>query len=301
MNDKELAIAIARCEEIAKAQANPIHPCRKVVDLQNDMPARHVPEAWFGNLSGSLVLFVASNPSIDRVTDGTGENYPKSTWSDHAIGEWITRRTDQTWSEVPVTFRRPGYNNFLSRCEDGEYRGSQRRGLRTIPQTTWNRTHVYASELIGSAADPSKNYVLTETVHCKSEGGKGVKEAGPLCTAKWLGPTMSNATNARVMVLFGTKVRDFWTKTAPGVPREFGQGRSGLTKSDIIRQNSYVDSQFGTRRVAFYLPHPSASGEKGETMSVAGLYGDKFLAFVREVIDGSLDVPNSSEELWDRF
>lgn len=301
MDDRELAVAIARCDEIPKAELNLGHPCAEIVHLQRDMPARHVPEAWFGNLPDALVLFVASNPSIDRVSDGTGENYPKASWSDDLIGEWMTRRTDQTWSEVPVTFGHPQHNNFLSRCEDGLYRGSQQNGNRTTPQKTWNRTHTYATEMIGPEADPARNYVLTEIVHCKSEGAQGVAKAAPMCTAKWMDQVTSLASEAHVLVLFGTKVRDYWVKAMAGVPTGFGQRRTGLSKREVIHRNSYVETFGELRRVAFYLPHPSASGERGETLSVAGIYGEAFRSFIRDVIAGNERVPTTTAQLHSLF
>lgn len=36
-------------------------------------------------------------------------------------------------------------------------------------------------------------------------------------------------------------------------------------------------------------------------MSVAGLYGDHFLGFVREIVEGTTPVPSTNEELWGLF
>jgi hypothetical protein len=122
-----------------------------------------------------------------------------------------------------------------------------------------------------------------------------------MCTSKWLAPVMAMASEARILVLFGTKVRNYWGTTMPGVPAGFGKRRSGLTTLEVIESNSYIDERDGMRRIAMYLPHPSASGEKGETLSIAGIYGESFLGFTQDVISGKSSVPSTTGELHSLF
>lgn len=299
MSDRKLAISISRCDDVERAIQDSNHPCRTIIDVQKDVPSRHVPEGWFGNLPNAKVLFIASNPSIDRRSDGTGENYPKANWSDEEIAEWMTRRADQTWNEVPVTYNNSEHRNFLVRCEDGQYRGTGKKG--TTPQRTWSRTHTYAEELIGDQAHPGENYALTEVVHCKGEAGEGVKQAAAFCTAKWFEPLMDFASEARVVVLLGSKVRDHWKQIDKSLPRDFGGKRMGLSKSALIERDVFISNVGGLSRIFIYLPHPSSSGEKGETLKIGSIYGNELLSFLRDVIGAGNSVPGLTRELHTLF
>ena len=299
MSDRKLAISISRCEDVERALQDSNHPCRTIIDVQKDVPSRHVPEGWFGNLPNAKVLFIASNPSIDRRSDGTGENYPRAHWLDDQIGEWITRRADQTWNEAPVTFNHSEHKNFLWRCEDGKYRGSGKK--ERTPQRTWSRTHAFAEEIIGASAHPGENYALTEVVHCKGEDGIGVKQAAMFCTSKWFNPVMETASQAKIVVLLGSKVRDHWKKVDKSLPKDFGGKRSGVSKPQLIRRDTFVNVVAGISRVYIYLPHPSSSGEKGETMSIGAIYGPQMLGQLQQIVEGTIPAPLTSTAWYGQF
>ena len=287
--ERALAIAIARCSNVNRAIGDKSHACHEVVNFQSNTPDRHIPEAWFGNLSGAKVLLISSNPSIDLSEDETTENYPRGRWSDDEIAEWITRRADQSWSDVPVTFKKSGKKDFLWRCIDGEYRGA---GPSNSPQTTWNKTHRRVVELLGDEADPSKNYALTEVVHCKSTGEHGVASAAPVCSQTWLTRIMSIAENASVVILCGSKVLDFWARSGLRLDKEYGRGKKGGVNPALRTTRDIFVSEFsGLNRAFLYMGQPAYSS------SLSNLYGPQVVAALGTIARGEAPVPEDTQQL----
>lgn len=286
--DKKLALAIARCDHLPNALRDSSHPCHKVACFQPNTPNRHIPEGWYGNLVGSRVLLVASNPSIDLSEGDTGENYPRASWDDNAISEWITRRVDQSWPEVPVTFQRPPFKDFLWRCIDGEYRGA---GKSNKPQTTWNNVHKLVTELLGPNANPSENYALTEVVHCKSHDGHGVPEASAACSGKWLGKIMELASNSKIVMLLGSHVRPWARREFRAlIDEKFGE-RVKLGGPDVAIRDTFIFQG----RVYVYLPHPTAPEPGGRLVSTR--FGEQARRVLSAIAEGRTLVPSTSRDL----
>jgi hypothetical protein len=296
-SDRKLAISIARCDLVSQAIGDSAHPCHKVVSFQKDSDDRHIPEPWFGNVSNAQVLFVASNPSIDQSAGAEGENYPRAGWPDEKIGEWFVRRVDQTWDEVPVTFRNPKFKDFNWRCIDGEYRGA---GKSNSPQTTWNNLHKVAEQLLGSEADPARNYALTEIVHCKSPMAIGVPEASSTCSEKWLPAIIHEAEKARCIVFLGANVRPWVRQKFAGIaPSDFGAPvESG--GSHVAIRDSFVgewsDADGTLRKIVFcFLPHPTSSQKGGRTFGTR--FGSLATSVLNDIVKGRRDIPETSQEL----
>ncbi|NBO56588.1 MAG: hypothetical protein EBU84_18800, partial [Actinobacteria bacterium] len=225
MSERQLAVQIARCSELQLALNDKTHPCRDVVMEQSELADRHIPEPWFGNLAEAQILFVSSNPSIDTNSGETCENYPRQSWADDEIADWFTRRVDQDWDLVPVSFKHSTHKSFLWRCIDGKYRGASSSGR--SPQPTWNRTQKMAEEILGDIASPVRNWALTEVVHCKSQMAAGVVGAVGVCSTKWMGPIMKTAASANVVVLCGREVRDGFAKSYLRSDAQFGREVDG--------------------------------------------------------------------------
>lgn len=294
MKDRELAVSIARCDEVEHAVLNKTHPCHEIVLTQAMVPSRHLPEPWYGNLSAARVLFISSNPSIDDNHDQSGENYPRAEWSNEDVGEWFVRRVDQDWDEVPVSFRHREHGSFRWRCIDGIYRGAGKN--RKSPQPTWNKTHARAIELLGPDADPSENYALTEVVHCKSQREMGVSAAVSFCSSKWLNPVINTAENLRVLVVCGSKARDLWAKSFFDLPDHFGaKKRSNESQLAIARRDLFVASQFGKPVVVVYMGQPAFSS------SLLNLYGPKVVEVISEIAREVIPIPSSTDALIRHF
>ena len=290
--DEWVAVSIARCGELKAAVGDQSHPCHKIVNLQGDNGDRHIPEAWFGNLGNANVVFVSSNPSIDRNEGPTGENYPRAHWSDQDIAVWMTRRTDNSLDAAPVTFNNPGYRDFMWRCVDGEYRGAGKSGKSSQP--TWNKTHQRAVELLGPTADPSRNYALIEIVHCKSENAAGVPEAMSTCTQKWLTPVMQTPKDARIVILNGSHVRN-WARGYFGLSGDFGaRVRSGGI--DVALQSTFVSDKItGKSQVFCFMPHVTASEPGGNKFDTR--YGTTATQTLGRIARGEIPIPGSTADL----
>jgi hypothetical protein len=296
--ERRLAIEIARCSQVAVAEGDSSHPCSKVVNFQKDFSDRHVPEAWFGNLANAHVLFVSSNPSIDMNVDETGENYPRAGWTNEKIGEWMTRRVDPSWDQVPVTFGHSTHKNFLWRCIDGEYRGAKPTGM--SPQQTWNSIHLRAKELLGVKTDPSKNYALTELVHCKSTNAHGVPEAMSECTKNWLDPIFEIAENVNLIILTGSHVRPWCREKFAGeVPKDIG-ARVSVGGLSVAKRDSFVSQQIGgVNRVFCFLPHPGSSEPGGKSFGVR--FGVEATQALGKIARGERAIPQSTKDLHNLF
>jgi hypothetical protein len=92
--------------------------------------------------------------------------------ADEHIAEYLGRRFDQT------VLPRPFVSGFRHLQADGQHAAR--------PTAFWVQVHRRAMELLGSGADPARNYVMTEIVHCKSKMGEGVAAAAATCAGRYL-------------------------------------------------------------------------------------------------------------------
>lgn len=206
--ERALLIRVARCPLILEALRNSGHRCRGVVTVQGDSePDRQVPEAWAGNLADSRVVFVSSNPSISTAAPGqppsTAEAYPVAAWPDDKIVEFLGRRFD------PGVRPRPFVQNFRHLQRGGHYSPK--------PTRFWLSMQRRAEELLGDSADPSRNYVMTEVVHCKSTGETGVAAAAETCAQRYLDAILS-LTAAPVVVVVGVQAHRRLHERLPDLP-----------------------------------------------------------------------------------
>lgn len=156
---------IVRCDEIARANGNPHHPCRKILSVQRDIAGSQnyqVPEPWRGDIHHAPLLFISSNPSIDLLDDAP-------------------------WSHVPTGvicnyYQQPQISAVFPRAQY-RYGVASRR-----PVSFWASVHQRAIELYGNNVNVRHgiDYAITEVVHCKSKEEFGVAEARELCSSKFL-------------------------------------------------------------------------------------------------------------------
>ena len=255
--ERALIIKVARCELIWRANREDTHPCQAVVRSQGDAGEydRQVPEAWAGNLHGSRLIFLSSNPSISEPMSGmrpdTAEDYPRTSSSDQRIIEFQGRRFDQS---LPA----PSVKNGRYRQQNGTYAHR--------PVVFWSSVQRRAEELLGRDADPSVNYVMTEVVHCKSKNEIGVLQAAGTCAKRYLNDILA-LTSAPIVVVVGKKSHDCLNSAL----------------SLALPEPPYITSEEigGMTRHLVFLWHPS--GRKGPK-AIAGLYGDEGLERLRNLL-----------------
>lgn len=282
---KNLAIEIARCSAVRDAFANVNHPCNRVVLTQKDDGFRQLPEPWYGNITNCKVLFISSNPSIDESDRDIAEVFPTESWEDSQIGSWVMNRVMDGSAESGVTFNLDGYQNFLWKCVDGRFRGQGKNQENS--QTTWNGIHKRATELLGIEANPSKNYALTEVVHCKSKMAEGVKESAKHCSDKWMDRIIDLSDALNVVVLVGSHVRDQYAREKFKLEREFGENNSEKSFLETIKSNSFISNVFGKPLLFVFIAHPTSMTKK----TFQSKYGEFAASKISSVAAGEIPVP----------
>ena len=226
---EQLALDIARCSELSAAVTDAKHPCHEISHTQVAVNGkyRQVPEAWVGNLETAKILVVSSNPTISTPEKtGTGEVYPLAGFTDLAeshpdwaddnvrVIDFQTQRLNQNREKPFVT------TGAQSLSEDGLYRGGDRANSTEVSQKYWTAAFGQAIDLLGESFSLDSDLCLTEIVHCKSKGEKGVSKAAPLCSQKYFHRILNGST-ARLLIVGGAKARDIvianretWNKTS---------------------------------------------------------------------------------------
>lgn len=255
LSDEEhsLLIRVARCPLIGEAMRSASHPCHEVVASQDVGEAdRQVPEGWAGNLRDSRIVFISSNPSISVAPLGqpssAAEAYPVAAWPDNKIVEYLGHRFDQTVRPHPFV------RGFHHLQRDGHYAPK--------PTRFWLSIQQRAVELLGDEAEPSRNYVMTEVVHCKSTGETGVASAAATCAGRYLDDILS-LTAAPVVVVVGKQAHI-----------RLQQRLADLPDPPYIRTADLG----GRERELVFIWHPAAfQGPK----AISGLYGPERLAILK--------------------
>lgn len=174
----DLLVRIARCDEAEKAKSNISHDCHRIVNSQSS-DRFQLPEPWNGDIHNSQILFIASNPSYDP-----DEFFPDSSWSDACITRFFQHR-----------FSNPHYQKIRY----------------------WTLIKKYASWILNTSKDDPcllDMICITEIVHCKSKGQKGVNKACRLCSEKWLDSVIKEFKGDYVVVL-GRAAQNSMPKSLP--------------------------------------------------------------------------------------
>lgn len=217
MTRDELLLAITHCPEIDKARADAGHPCADIVGLQQPDQFQK-PEPWRGHIDTAPILFVSSNPSI-RGKDP----FPPDGWEEQDIINHYQRCFDDD-ATIPGHIDKATYNR--------------------VP--FWTGVRNRASEILGRPAIPGTDFALTELVHCKSEGEKGVAKAHLTCAGQWLDLVLQ-VSGANIIVLLGSQARDHCA------------ARWGLDKAQKVHFDVATP---GRKRAVVILPHPNARGRR---------------------------------------
>jgi hypothetical protein len=238
-----VALQVSRCPEVLAARSNASHPCRNIVGLQPaDPQVFQLPEGWAGNIQDGRIVFLSSNPSISEAGDhqsgSSAEVFPTWSWSDEDIVDFTTHRFDSRhgWATPQGKFLR----------RDGT--------LSPKVVAFWNNVRHRAAELVGVDASPTRDYAMTEIVHCKSKGEKGVAKAALTCANRHLDPIMA-LSPAPLVVVLGRRARDL-AHSLWSLPPGFGHQK----REDWVESDNVALVEIGGRpRVVAYLWHPTGS------------------------------------------
>lgn len=221
---RQLLLDIARCPVFMRAVDE--SACRPVLDVQSGTSVRQVPEPWSGDLEHAPILFISSNPSIERA-----ERYPLASSSNDLVVDFFEHRFGG--GQEPWTVN-------LHTLLDSPRTHSARH------VSFWASARARATELLDRPTEPGKDFCLTEVVHCKSEGEQGVWAAAEYCSDRYLRDVIS-ASGAVVVVVLG------------GIAAF--QVRRLFFPRDTSKLVGPLEVGGKTRRFAF-LPHPNARGPR---------------------------------------
>ena len=257
---EELALSVARCSKLVRAaketEEGRHHPCRKIVDSQEAFAGPfQVPEAWAGNLASARIVFLSSNPAISAGNPTAkwrakriAEKYPTVEWHDAEIADFMLNRFD------------PDHGWVLDRrhrkveTTDGPTWGTPE------PYWGWVEKETYA--LLGSGSPWYEQAVMTEVVHCKSNGEEGVAQAAPLCAGTHLDRILASSPAGLVLVI-GSRAAQTLKLAYPNV---FGQrplfGKYTEQGVPYPDQNVIHAALGGRDRLICFLKHPSSHGAK---------------------------------------
>ena len=219
----DLLREITRCPNIEQCFINPqnSNPCSKIISTQKVIALANlqVPEPWSGNLEHAPILFLSSNPSIDKE-----DVIPRWSWSDEWIKDFYAHRYGG------------GREQWI---EDG-IRKLMHDGSRRVVRF-WVEVRNRATELLKREIQDGIDYALTEVVHCKSRGEEGVNEAIEECTRHYLRRVL-DLSGAQVIVTLGKKAKN-------ALKNEFN-----IPDDDMCGPMKIGSHQ----RYVVFLPHPNA-------------------------------------------
>ena len=153
-------------------------------------------------------------------------------------------------------------------------------------------------ELLGESAHPHEDYALTEIIHCKSKDGKGVvAKASSFCVTKWMSEIFE-LSPAKVVIVFGGKVRDQFAKPFLQAPDNFGLDTNYEKLSQLQRSTrDIIWTDFGGKsRIVVFNWHPTAY-KSDSSKILKEVYGERVVNWLSSLITRGAAVPNSNEEL----
>lgn len=251
-DSRQTLLNIVHCPNVSQCfrGGHADHPCATIIGSQPsaNLTDYQVPEPWSGHIASAPILFLSSNPSINRI-----EKYPTWNWADTRVVDFFERRFGDGKEAWVV---------------DGN-RALQVDGTYARPTRFWGAVRGRASEVLARQAVPGVDYALTEVVHCKSREEKGVREAWQECIDCHLIPVLSISA-ARVLIVIGKFAHE-------ALQHKFAL----VDKSEL---HGPVDIA-GRGRMIVFLPHP-ASFSKSKTL--AKCLSSAELAKLRTFVKGNI-------------
>lgn len=231
----ELLINIARCK--GSSACNDIIKTQRLCDKEFQ-----VPEPWRGDIAKAKLLFVSSNPSVNHKDDS-----PTASCPDEEIVAYFQKGFIPQFPKIAF--------------KDGHISDHHVR--------FWASCRARAAELLNCKnveIKPGMDFAMTEVVHCKSTGERGVTKAMPECISRHFEATMM-AAEASVIVVLGKSALSAFKPYFPAL--------------ETVPQHA---TWMGRNRHIVYLPHPNARGVKKKFQGYYQGRAEEYLSKLRAAL-----------------
>ena len=284
----DLARQIASCPSVEMAYAGQ-HQCSDIVGWQRielrklGVPESqirnrlHRPEPWAGNLSSAKIVYLSSNPSFDD-----DENFPTwdPSWDDEKIEDFFVNRFSD------LTSRGYGAGDEPHVSWDKVIQKDQLLSKKRV--STWSSLRKRTGLILGVPVDQvsaSRDYVMTEVVHCKSQKEHGVTRGCiSHCGDRWFSQVLdSSICPAGLIVVSGVQAAIALRKVFPDIAEAWGpplegnenpenerywprsiedlenRAESGSWSFNEQSRHTVCMNFFGKKRLVVWLPHPTGN------------------------------------------
>jgi hypothetical protein len=130
------------------------------------------------------------------------------------------------------------------------------------PEPYWGWVEQQTYALLGSGTAWYEQAVMTEVVHCKSNGEEGVAQAAPLCAQKHMDRIL-DASPAGLVVVVGSKAAQTLKLAYPAVFQHRPLFGKHVEHGVPYQEQNLLQMVLGGRnRLVCFLKHPSAHGTK---------------------------------------
>jgi uracil-DNA glycosylase len=243
---RDLLLDIATCNTFCnfRAQNDLDIPCQKILfdQVEQGITDRQLPIPWHGDIEKAPILFVSSNPGID-----SKEYHASLSWinNENGIEDFYVNRfePDRQWTrkglyirllpETPITYRKYWTRYWA---------------------TTWKLTKLI---LQTENIMPGRHCAITEIVHCKSNGERGVEEAKDECVKRYLN-RIFNLASAKIIVLLGKHATEIMSK-------EYKLNIVVATEKKAALNHSTITHIGNIERLVVAIPAPNNRGTRGLT------------------------------------
>jgi hypothetical protein len=98
---------------------------------------------------------------------------------------------------------------------------------------------------------------------------------------------------AKVVILLGSKVRDYYAKPVLGAPQNFGDSKKygELSQKERALRDIFVETVGGINRVFVFNWHPVHAGLR----VFRKVYGDKLVDWLTAILEGKAEVPRKDQ------
>jgi len=149
-----------------------------------------IPEPFCGEIDKAKILIIGSNPHVDMEQKELFPTYDTTKWDENSIIEYFYKRFEKNFKK--------GTHKIM---KDGSYKN-----VKYLSSIKGRVKEIF--DLINKEFIPGTDYCLTEIVHCRSNGEKGVGKAVVACE-KYLKEIVKLSPASLIIIVGNTAKKSF--------------------------------------------------------------------------------------------